>query len=265
MNIYSISKRGKRDQNEDAENIIINSNNSNTTQAKINLYAVYDGHGGKFVSKYLSENLPKYFLNPQTVYPLSGKYIRNSFKEIQSTLEKKYEDKCTFCGSTCLVAVDYVYEKRRFIDVMNAGDSRCIISRNNKANVVTKDHKPNWPEEKERIKKMGGEIIFDGYDWRIGDLSVSRAFGDLDNKPYISANPEIFRYKINKNDQFLLLACDGLWDVFDNQEAVNFIISNSYDLEHNRINKKINIARLLADSALQKGTTDNVTIIIVFF
>ena len=64
MNIYSISKRGKRDQNEDAENIIINSNNSNTTQAKINLYAVYDGHGGKFVSKYLSENLPKYFLNP---------------------------------------------------------------------------------------------------------------------------------------------------------------------------------------------------------
>lgn len=265
MNIYSISKRGKRDQNEDAENIIVNLNNSDKTKAKINLYGVYDGHGGKFVSKYLSENLPQYFLNPQTVYPLSGKYIRNSFKEIQNTLETKYENKSTYAGSTCLVAVDYVFDKRRFIDVMNVGDSRCIISRNNKANIITTDHKPNWPDEKKRIVKMGGEIYYDGFDWRIGDLSVSRAFGDLDNKPYISAVPEIFRYKINKDDQFMIIACDGLWDVFDNQEAINFIISNSYDLDRNRINTKTNVAKLLADMALKKGTTDNVTIIIVFF
>jgi serine/threonine protein phosphatase PrpC len=61
------------------------------------------------------------------------------------------------------------------------------------------------------------------------------------------------------------LACDGLWDVLEPQEIVNFIISQCYDLEGNRINKKTNIARTLGDLALQKGSTDNITIIIVFF
>jgi len=265
MNIYSISKKGKRDQNEDCETIIINLNNKEPRCAKINLYGVYDGHGGKFVSKYLSENLPKDFLGLNVKYPLSGKYVRDSFKEIQSILETKHNEEADYCGSTCLLVADYVHEKRRFLDIMNLGDSRCIISRNNKVNVITKDHKPNWPDEKERITKMGGEIYFDGSDWRIGDLSVSKSFGDLDNKPYISCVPEIFRYKLNNTDQFMVIGCDGLWDVMDNQEVVNFIINNSYDSEHNRINKKTNIARILADKALQKGSTDNITVIIIFF
>jgi len=265
MNIYSISKKGRREQNEDAETIIINSNNQDADKAKVNIFAIYDGHGGKFVSKYLSENVPKYFLNPSVKYPLSGRYIRESFKTIQSTLEKKHNEEADYCGSTCIMVIDYIYEKKRIIDIINLGDCRSVISRENKANILTKDHKPNWPEEKERIKKMGGEIYYDGCDWRIGDLSVSRSFGDLDNKPYISCVPDIFRYKLTKKDQFIIIGCDGLWDVVDNQEAVNFILTNAYDMEHNRINKKTNLARLLADYAIQKGSTDNVTIIIVFF
>ncbi len=265
MNIYSISKKGRRDQNEDKETIFINSDNRDIKYNKINIFGVYDGHGGKYVSRFLTEKIPQYFKNLNTKYPLSGRYIRSTFKEIQQDLEKNHSDSCECCGSTCLVAVDYIHEQKRFIDIINLGDSRCIISRNNKANAITSDHKPNWPDERERIKKMGGEIYFDGADWRIGDLSVSRAFGDLDNKPYISCVPDIFRYRLNKRDQFMILACDGLWDIADGQEVVNFIITNCYDLEYNRINKKTNIARLLADYAVQKGSTDNITIIIVFF
>ena len=81
-------------------------------------------------------------------------------------------------------------------DVYNLGDSRMILCKKSEAHVVTKDHKPNWPDEQTRIEKIGGKIYFDGFDWRIGDLSVSRAFGDLDNSPYISCKPDIFRYKI---------------------------------------------------------------------
>ncbi len=265
MNIYSISKKGVRDQNEDAETIFINSNNNDTKSNKINMFGIYDGHGGKHVSKYISEKLPKYFKSLDTKYPLSGRYIRNIFKEIQTELEKKYTEMCECCGSTCLLAIDYIHEQKRFIDIINLGDSRCVISRGNKANIITSDHKPNWPDERERIKKMGGEIYFDGADWRIGDLSVSRAFGDLDNKPYISCIPDIFRYKISKKDQFMILACDGLWDVMEGQEVVNFIITNCYDLDGNRINKKTNITRLLAEYALKKGSMDNITIIVVFF
>ena len=265
MNIYSISKKGKRDQNEDYETIFINCDGKNTSSQKINLFGIYDGHGGKYVSKFLSEKIPPYFKNLNTTYPLSGRYVRHVFKEIQENLEKNHRDSCECCGSTCLLAIDYIHDKKRFIDVINLGDCRCIISRGNKAHVITYDHKPNWPDEKERIKKIGGEIYYDGVDWRIGDLSVSRAFGDLDNKPYISCIPDVFRYKISKKDQFMILACDGLWDVMESQEVVNFVINNCYDMEYNRINKKINIARLLADHAIQKGSTDNITIIVVFF
>lgn len=265
MNIYSISKKGYRDQNEDAETIYINCDNNDTKSNKLNIFGIYDGHGGKYVSKYLSEKLPQYFKNQGIKIPLSGKYIKDVFREIQTDLEKNHTVNCTYCGSTCIIAIDYIYEQKRYVDIINLGDSRCIISKNNKANVITTDHKPNWPAEKERIKKIGGDIYFDGADWRIGDLSVSRAFGDLDNKPYISYVPDVFRYRISRKDQFMILGCDGLWDVVDGQEAVNFIINNCFDLESNRINKKINIARLLADYALKKGSTDNITIIIVFF
>ncbi len=265
MNIYSISKRGVREQNEDADTIIVNSDKSESLCAKINMYGVYDGHGGKYISKYLSQNLPKFFLGLDVKYPLSGKYVRQVFRDVQHTLEKDHDEHAEYCGSTCLLVIDYICDKKRYLDIMNLGDSRCVISRKNIANAITKDHKPNWPDEKDRIKKMGGQIYYDGVDWRIGDLSVSRAFGDLDNKPYISCIPDIYRYKINKHDQFMIIGCDGLWDVIDNQEAVNFIVSNCYDEENNRINKKNNIARMLADLALKKNSSDNITIIVVFF
>lgn len=265
MSIYSISKKGIRDQNEDNETIYINLNNSNPQQAKINIYGIYDGHGGKFVSKFLSKNLPQYFTKSELKYPLDSKYIKNTFKNLQDTLINKHPDESNFAGSTCIIAIEYKFESKRYLDIINLGDSRCVISKKNIAQAITKDHKPNWPDEKKRIQKIGGEIYFDGVDWRIGDLSVSRAFGDLDNEPYISQVPDIFRYKIGHNDQFMILACDGLWDVIDNQTAINFILSQCYDMEYNRINKKINIARILADFALQKGSTDNITIIIIFF
>ena len=265
MSIYIISKKGIRDQNEDNDTIIINLDNKDQTKHKINMYGIYDGHGGKFVSKYLSQNLPEYFTNKSTEYPLSGRYIRNSFINLQKKLEKDHPNESDFCGSTCLVAIEYKHEKKRYLDIMNVGDSRCVISKKNIAQVITKDHKPNWPDEKKRIQQLGGEIYYDGVDWRIGALSVSRAFGDLDSKPFISVKPDIFRYKISNKDQFMVIACDGLWDVIDNQEAVNYVISQCYDLEYNRINKKINISRMLADLALQKGSTDNVTVITIFF
>ncbi len=265
MNIYSISKRGIREQNEDAETIIVNSDKTESLCAKINMYGVYDGHGGKYISKYLSQNLPKYFLGLDVKYPLSGKYIRQVFKDVQNTLEKHHDEHAEYCGSTCLLAVDYINDKKRYLDIMNLGDSRCVISRKNIANAITKDHKPHWPDEKDRITKMGGKIYYDGGDWRIGDLSVSRAFGDLDNKPYISCVPDIYRYKVSKHDQFMIIGCDGLWDVIDNQEAVNFVISHCYDQNGDRINKKTNIARQLADLAITNKSTDNITIIVVFF
>ena len=89
---------------------------------------------------------------------------------------------------------------------------------------LSKDHKPHLFEEKTRIENLGGEIYHDGYDWRVGDLSVSRAFGDMDAAPYVTHKPQIFKYNLKKTDKFLICACDGLWDVIDDQEAVNLVL-----------------------------------------
>ena len=101
-------------------------------------------------------------------------------------------------------------------------------------------------------------------------MSVSRAFGDLDNK-FISQIPDIFDYKI-MYEKFIVMACDGVWDVLNNQEVIDYILE-SYDNIIQQ-NKKIvdmkgksdnNIANLLADYAIKKKSTDNISIYILFF
>jgi serine/threonine protein phosphatase PrpC len=100
-------------------------------------------------------------------------------------------------------------------------------------------------------------------------LSVSRAFGDLDSLPYITSQPDIFRYELLSNDKFMIIACDGLWDIMSNQEVVEFILEELNKLSNKNKttngNGKNNIAKLLGEYAIQKGSYDNITIIIVFF
>lgn len=263
--IHSVSLKGRRDENEDKHNIITNINGKKTEYAEVNYYAVYDGHGGKYVSKYLSETLPNYFTDPNIKYPITRNFILDTYKNVQDELRSKYKSYAMHCGSTCLVIIHYKINDRYYINVINTGDSRCIICRDNIGIALCKDHKPHWPEERYRITNLGGNIYFDGDDYRIKDLSVSRAFGDLEAEPYVTYEPDIYKYRLEKNDKFIVLACDGLWDKLSNQEVVNFILTESYDPSTtSRINKNVNIASKLGEYAIQRGSSDNVTIIIVF-
>lgn len=265
MNVHSVSLKGRREQNEDKHTIILNCNGKNKDIKNINFFGVYDGHGGKHISKCLSKNLPTFFTDKRVAYPLKKQYVDAVYQHVQNTLRKSHTDIASSCGSTCLVAVYFKHENNNYLNVLNTGDSRCILCRDNIASALTKDHKPNWPEERTRIEALGGKIYRDGLDYRIKDLSVSRAFGDLDAEPYVTNMPDTYVYKIEKNDRFFVLACDGLWDVLSNQDVANFILTNCYDSTTNqRINKNINIARKLAEYAILRGTGDNVTIIVVF-
>ena len=267
MSVHLASKIGKRPTNEDKYTKIINISGEDKSIHPINLFAVYDGHGGRYISTYLSNKIPNYFLDKKVEYPLSARYIHNFYKEIDKELATKYSKYSKECGSTCLIAVEYKYNANRYVDIINTGDSRCVICTGNIGIAKTKDHKPNWPEEAVRIKQLGGIIEFDNYDWRIKDLSVSRAFGDLDAKPYVTSKPDIIRHRVTKDDKFMILACDGLWDVFDNQEAVNAVLSHCYDIKSGKLkmNKKNNVALHLYEMAMKKGSTDNITILVVFF
>jgi len=264
--VQQISLKGARRTNEDKEFILMNKEGKNKNFASVNLYSIFDGHGGQEVSKFASENLPLLFLSKTTRYPLKVKTITENFDKVQTALEtNKYAE---HSGSTALILITFNLNNVEYLNILNLGDCRAVLCRNNLGIPLTKDHKPNFPEEMHRISKLGGKIVFDGVDFRIKDLSVSRAFGDMDAKPFVTHIPEYYNYRLDKDDKFIIAACDGLWDVVNNQDAVNFVLSIFYDETTN--NKKIkksnniNVAEELAKYAISKGSTDNVSVIIVF-
>ena len=263
MLFQSYSLQGKREDNEDTHFHFQNLNGKMKKKNKINFFGVFDGHGGKGVSKFLKKHLPHFFIKKNiqsTNKNIFSKYILNTYNLLQQELIKTHPKISQFSGSTACVCLlkqkkDSSYE----LWVINVGDSRCIMcSKKNEAVQLSFDHKPNVKLEKMRIEALGGNIYFDGYDWRVKDLSLSRAFGDMEATPYVTHLPFIHKYRVSKSDKFIILACDGLWDVLSNKKAISFVLKL---LPH--INK-LNIAKLLAEYAIKIGSTDNVTIIILF-
>lgn len=114
--------------------------------------------------------------------------------------------------------------------VANAGDSRCVLCRNGKTVEMSLDHKPEDDEESARITKAGGRVTMDG---RVnGGLNLSRAIGDhaykmnKDLKPeeqMISAMPDVKRVTLQEDDEFMILACDGIWNFMTSEEVVEFV------------------------------------------
>ena len=261
MTYYCTSLKGKRESNEDKHVVIENENNLLKDKKNINYYAVYDGHGGKQISSFLEKELHNYFLLPNIDYLnlcSLKKYIKNVYGHLQKKLDIEYRDKAYKTGSTALVLILFNdTEQNKHLYIINLGDCRSILcNKKLKSIQLSQDHKPNSDTERKRLEKLGGKIYFDGYDYRIETLSVSRAFGDIDTKPYITHIPEIFKIKLNKEDKFFVIACDGLWDVMSNQEVIDFINNNK--------NKRCNLSKKLAEHAIEKGSTDNISVIIKF-
>ena len=93
------------------------------------------------------------------------------------------------------------------------------------------DHKPNTREERTRIEDAGGVVVWAG-TWRVGGvLAVSRAFGDRPLKRYVIPTPDIRDEQLQPEDEALILASDGLWDVVSNQVSLGVGVSNQVALE----------------------------------
>lgn len=129
-------------------------------------------------------------------------------------------------GCTAVVAL----MTGRDLYVANAGDSRCVVCRAGKVVEMSFDHKPEDDIEFERIRKAGGRVTLDG---RVnGGLNLSRAIGDHGYKmnkelpaedQMISALPDIKRIPLEPEDEFMVLACDGIWNYMSNEEVVGYV------------------------------------------
>lgn len=281
---HSTSLTGKRKKNEDEIDIINNLNNNDKNIKKIVYSAIFDGHGGEKIAKILKNNydIANYIINNECKEIKTTKEYNEHIIKIFNIIQKKLintEIKANKMGSTCLMSLIYPKNTSNILNttdndfnikIINLGDCRAVLCNKYLIGVpLSKDHKPSRWDEKKRITELGGIIKHEkGDDPRISGLSVSRCFGDLDCD-YISQNPEIFDYKLDK-DKFLVLGCDGLWDVLSNQEVVDFILSKlllqkKITNQGYKNNNNNNIAHLLGNYAIELGSNDNISINIIFF
>uniref|UniRef100_A0A8C3SXC4 protein-serine/threonine phosphatase n=1 Tax=Chelydra serpentina TaxID=8475 RepID=A0A8C3SXC4_CHESE len=178
-------------------------------------------------------------------------------------------------GTTAVVALI----RGKQLIVANAGDSRCVVSERGKAVDMSYDHKPEDELELARIKNAGGKVTMDG---RVnGGLNLSRAIGDHfykrnKNLPpeeqMISALPDIKVLAINEEHDFMVIACDGIWNVMSSQEVVDFIQAKiSQKDENGDLRPLSSIVEELLDQCLAPDTSgdgtgcDNMTCIIICF
>ncbi|KAK0534229.1 mgpp2cl-1, protein phosphatase 2C-like protein 1 [Tilletia horrida] len=142
---------------------------------------------------------------------------------------------------------------RRVLYTANAGDARAVLCRAGKAVRLTYDHKGSDPQETKRIQDAGGFVMNNRVN---GVLAVTRSLGDSSMKDYVVGAPYTTETTLGADDTFLIVACDGLWDVTEDQDAVNLIA----DVEDPQ-----RAAEILLKHALDNFSTDNTSIMVVRF
>eukprot|EP00523_Entomoneis_sp_CCMP467_P007583 CAMPEP_0168725724 /NCGR_PEP_ID=MMETSP0724-20121128/4302_1 /TAXON_ID=265536 /ORGANISM="Amphiprora sp., Strain CCMP467" /LENGTH=517 /DNA_ID=CAMNT_0008772519 /DNA_START=525 /DNA_END=2078 /DNA_ORIENTATION=+ len=222
---------------------------------------LFDGHGGDKASQFCADWMSSY-VRSDASYPFDlGYSMKNAF----TSADKDFVNQGQTDGTTAC-AVSIVGGRR--VVCANAGDSRAIVVRRDGSIVrLSRDHKPGIPDETRRISELGGRVIYWGR-WRVeGLLAVSRSIGDASLKPYITAEPEICEYDIGRDDWFLVLSSDGVWDVMDNEEAAHVVIASSCAMEDGQLQIDTDrfkwAARNLAEHARSCGSSDNFSVIVV--
>ncbi|OVA13554.1 Protein phosphatase 2C (PP2C)-like domain [Macleaya cordata] len=233
-------------------------------------YGVFDGHGGPEAAAYMRKNAIRFFFEdadfPQTSVGDDDdtflEEVENSFRKAFLLADLALADDCTVSSSSGTTALTALILGRLLL-VANAGDCRAVLCRKGEAVEMSQDHKPIYPSERIRIEQSGG-YVDDGY--LNGVLSVTRALGDWDMKlpkgsasPLI-AEPEFRQAVLTEDDEFLIIGCDGIWDVMSSQHAVSIVRRGL-----RRHDDPEQCARDLVMEALRLNTFDNLTVIVVCF
>mmetsp|Transcript_20982 Transcript_20982/g.38070 ORF Transcript_20982/g.38070 Transcript_20982/m.38070 type:complete len:388 (+) Transcript_20982:43-1206(+) len=208
------------------------------------IYGVYDGHGqkGHDVSNFVKENLPKLIIKDQRFKTDDQpKMLLDAFKKVQGlvgTADRMKKLSAQLAGTTATVAIQD-HQKNK-LTIAHVADSTAVMARwadSTKKQIkgiqLTRDHKPDLKDEKARIEKNGGRVVFDGYanhrvyakNARYPGLNMSRCLGDLlgHQDCGISCEPEVKEMDVDPLDHILLLCSDGVWEFVTPQEAAELV------------------------------------------
>ncbi|KAK0615845.1 phosphatase 2C-domain-containing protein [Bombardia bombarda] len=274
--LYGVSAmQGWRISMEDAHTTVLDLLASNPSAAKqhasrLSFFGVYDGHGGDKVALFAGEHVHNIIAKQDTFK--AGNYeqaLKDGFLATDRAIlnaDPKYEEEvsgCTACVG--LITEDKIY-------IANAGDSRSVLGVKGRAKPLSFDHKPQNEGEKARIVAAGGFVDFGRVN---GNLALSRAIGDFEFKKsaelapeqqIVTAYPDVVVHDLADDDEFLVIACDGIWDCQSSQAVVEFVrrgIAAKQDLDK--------ICENMMDNCLASNTEtggvgcDNMTMLIIGF
>ncbi|CBI31627.3 unnamed protein product, partial [Vitis vinifera] len=243
----------------------------------LHYYGVYDGHGCSHVAMKCKDRMHEIAkeeiercgqsweqvmersfsrMDKEVVEWCNGQWSSNCRCELRTP-------QCDAVGSTAVVAI-VTPEK---VVVSNCGDSRAVLCRNGVAIPLSSDHKPDRPDELLRIQAAGGRVIYWDVPRVLGVLAMSRAIGDNYLKPYVISEPEVTTWDRSPEDECLILASDGLWDVVSNDTAcgVARMCLNAQAPPSPPSSDKacLDASMLLTKLALARDSADNVSVVVV--
>ena len=232
-------------------------------------FAVYDGHGGSTVAKFAGKNVHKRLVTDEAYR--EKRYDEALKKAFLGTDEDLLGDPAHARDPSGCTAVAALITADKRLFVANAGDSRSVISVKGEVKALSYDHKPSSDTERARIVGAGGYIEYGRVN---GNLALSRALGDFEfkknyaltpQKQVITADPDVMEHAITEEDEFLVLACDGIWDCLSSQQVVDFIrlrVSEGKELQE--IGEEMCEHCLAPDTSSGAGIgCDNMTVLIV--
>ncbi|RUP06343.1 phosphatase 2C-like domain-containing protein [Jimgerdemannia flammicorona] len=233
-------------------------------------FAIFDGHASKSAAEWCGNHLHETLLKCLEQHPNKPipEVLNLTYVEADRKLNDK-EGKSSGCTTvSCFLRIEKeegagdagvtngqaaAVKQKRVLYTANVGDARAVLCRNGQAVRLTYDHKGSDAQEAKRIMDLGGFVMNNRVN---GVLAVTRSLGDSTMKEFVVGNPYTTETVLVDSDPFLILACDGLWDVCDDQDAVDLI----KDMEDPQL-----ASEKLLEHALANYSTDNLSIMVVRF
>ncbi|XP_065273680.1 protein phosphatase 1F [Emys orbicularis] len=219
-------------------------------------FAVFDGHGGVDAANYAATHLHINVALHKEILKNPTEALKSSFQQTDEMFLFKAERERLRSGTTGVSAL--IVGNR--LHIAWVGDSQVMLVQQGKAVTLMEPHKPEREDERMRIEALGGCVTYMDC-WRVnGTLAVSRAIGDLYQKPYISGNADGNSFELTGSEDYLLLACDGFFDAIRPYDVVDLV------LDHLKQNKGdgLKAAERLVSAAKENGSSDNITVLVVF-
>lgn len=224
---------------------------------RLSYYAVFDGHGGPEAAIFAASQLHINMLRDPSFHSDPEAALKRAYSTTDRQFLRKAAEMKLGCGTTgvsMLLRGDSCY-------VSWLGDSQIMLVREGRAVTLMEPHKPDREDEQKRIEELGGFVINCAGVWRVrGNISVSRAIGDLNEKPFLCSDADTSSFKCTGTEDYLVLACDGIWDVLEPGE-VPFLV-HSYLSQHP--GHHLGVARHLVTRAKEMHSTDNISCVVVF-